>query len=149
VSIENAKIIAKNKRAFFDYEIIKKYQAGLSLMGSEIKSIREHKVSMLGSFVSIQNGEAFWKGGQIARWESAGQVSHEEDRERKLLLHKAEIVKMQKFLDEKGLTIIPLSLGLVRGRAKLEIAVAKGKKNYDKRNTIKERDLSRRAKTEY
>ena len=149
MSIENAKIIAKNKRAFFDYEIIKKYQAGLSLMGSEIKSIREHKVSMLGSFVSIQNGEAFWKGGQIARWESAGQVSHEEDRERKLLLHKAEIVKMQKFLDEKGLTIIPLSLGLVRGRAKLEIAVAKGKKNYDKRNTIKERDLSRRAKTEY
>jgi len=149
VSIEKAKIIAKNKRAFFDYEIIKKYQAGLSLMGSEIKSIREHKISMLGSFVSIQNGEAFWKGGQIARWESAGQVSHEEDRDRKLLLHKAEIVKMQKFLDEKGLTIVPLSLGLVRGRAKLEIAVAKGKKNYDKRNTIKERDLSRREKTEY
>jgi len=149
VSIEKAKIIAKNKRAFFDYEIIKKYQAGLSLMGSEIKSIREHKVSMLGSFVSIQNGEAFWKGGQIARWESAGQVSHEEDRDRKLLLHKAEIIKMQKFLDEKGLTIVPLSLGLVRGRAKLEIAVAKGKKNYDKRNTIKERDVSRRAKTEY
>ena len=149
MSIEKAKIIAKNKRAFFDYEIIKKYQAGLSLMGSEIKSIREHKISMLGSFVSIQNGEAFWKGGQIARWESAGQVSHEEDRDRKLLLHKAEIVKMQKFLDEKGLTIVPLSLGLVRGRAKLEIAVAKGKKNYDKRNTIKERDLSRRVKTEY
>jgi len=149
VSIEKAKIIAKNKRAFFDYEIIKKYQAGLSLMGSEIKSIREHKISMLGSFVSIQNGEAFWKGGQIARWESAGQVSHEEDRDRKLLLHKAEIIKMQKFLDEKGLTIVPLSLGLVRGRAKLEIAVAKGKKNYDKRNTIKERDLSRRVKTEY
>ena len=149
MSIEKAKIIAKNKRAFFDYEIIKKYQAGLSLMGSEIKSIREHKVSMLGSFVSIQNGEACWKGGQIARWESAGQVSHEEDRDRKLLLHKAEIIKMQKFLDEKGLTIVPLSLGLVRGRAKLEIAVAKGKKNYDKRNTIKERDVSRRAKTEY
>ena len=149
MSIEKAKIIAKNKRAFFDYEIIKKYQAGLSLMGSEIKSIREHKISMLGSFVSIQNGEAFWKGGQIARWESAGQVSHEEDRDRKLLLHKAEIIKMQKFLDEKGLTIVPLSLGLVRGRAKLEIAVAKGKKNYDKRNTIKERDLSRRVKTEY
>ena len=149
MSIEKAKIIAKNKRAFFDYEIIKKYQAGLSLMGAEIKSIREHKVSMLGSFVSIQNGEAFWKGGQIARWESAGQVSHEEDRDRKLLLHKAEIIKMQKFLDEKGLTIVPLSLGLVRGRAKLEIAVAKGKKNYDKRNTIKERDISRREKIEY
>lgn len=149
MSIEKAKIIAKNKRAFFDYEIIKKYQAGISLMGSEIKSIRDHKISMLGSFISIQGGEAFWKGGQIARWEAAGQVSHEENRERKLLLHKKEITSLQKALDMKGLTIVPLSLGLVRGRAKLEIGLAKGKKNYDKRNTIKERDLSRRNTVEY
>lgn len=144
MSIEKAKIIAKNKRAFFDYEIIKRYQAGLSLVGSEIKSIRDHKVSMLGSFVSIQGGEAYWKGGQIARWESAGQTSHEENRERKLLLHKKEIKSMQKSLDEKGLTIVPLSLGLVNGRAKLEIAIAKGKKQHDKRQTIKKRDLERR-----
>lgn len=149
MSIEKAKIIAKNKRAFFDYEIIKKYQAGISLLGTEIKSIRDHKVSLLGSFISVQNGEAFWKGGQIARWDCAGQTSHEENRERKLLLHAKEIKSMQKALDEKGLTIVPLSLGLVRGRAKLEIAIAKGKKEYDKRNTVKHRDLERREGARY
>ncbi len=138
------KIIAKNKRAFFDYEIIKKFVAEISLLGTEIKSVRDHKVSMLGSFISVQNNEAFWKGGQIARWDCAGQTSHEENRERKLLLHKKEIKTMQKALDEKGYTIIPLALGLEKGRAKLEIAIAKGKKQYDKRQTIKNRDLERR-----
>ncbi len=138
------KIIAKNKRAFFDYEILKQFQAGISLLGTEIKSIRDHRVSLLGSFVSVQNGEAWWKGGQIAKWEHAGKLSHDENRERKLLLHKKEIATLQKFLDERGYTIVPLSLGLVRGKAKLEIGIAKGKKNYDKRQAIKKRDLERR-----
>lgn len=138
------KIIAKNKRAFFDYEILKQFQAGIALLGTEIKSIRDHKVSLLGSFISVQNGEAWWKGGQIAQWSSAGKSSHEENRERKLLLHKKEIATLQKFLDERGYTIVPLSLGLVRGKAKLEIAIAKGKKKYDKRQVIKKRDLERR-----
>lgn len=135
-------LIAKNKRAYFDYEIIKKYEAGMVLLGTEIKSIRAHKVSLKGSFISVRNAQANWKGGQIARWEQAGRGSHEENRERKLLLNKKELVSIQKQIDEKGYTVVPLSLGLVGGKAKLEIGLARGKKQYDKRNTMKERDIA-------
>lgn len=137
-------LIAKNKRAYFDYQIFKKYEAGLVLLGTEIKAIRDHRVSIKGSFISVRNGEAWWKGGQIAKWEQAGKGSHEENRERKLLLNKKELKYLQKKLDEKGLTVVPLALGLVGGKAKIEIGLAKGKKEYDKRNTMKERDVARK-----
>lgn len=137
------KIIAKNKRASYDYEILKKYQAGLSLNGSEIKSIREHNVNIKGSFVSIRNGEAFWKSGFIKHWKYSAHEPMEENRDRKLLLHKREIAHLEKALNEKGNTIVPLALGLVRGRAKLEIGLARGKKKYDKRESIKKRDMDR------
>lgn len=135
------KLISKNKRAFFDYEIIKKFEAGLVLLGTEIKAIRDHRVSLKGSFISIRNGEAWWKGGQIARWECAGKTSHEENRERKLLLNKKEIKTIQKHLEEKGYSVVPLALGLVRGRAKIEIGIGRGKKKYDKRQTLKEKEV--------
>ena len=139
------KLVNKNRRAFYDYEIGDKYEAGISLLGSEVKSIRESRVTLKGSFISIQNGEAFWKSGLIQPWEnSAKGTGHEERRDRKLLLHKKELKKIIKAMDEKSATIVPLALVLVRGRAKLEIAIAKGKKQYDKRHAIKNKDIKRR-----
>ena len=139
------KQIAANKRAYYDYEILETYEAGLVLTGSEIKSIREGKVSLKGSFISVRNGESWWKGGMVLPWSNAAKgTNHEENRERKLLLHKKEIKKIQKSLDLMGYTVVPLKLGLVRGRAKIVIGLAKGKKNYDKRHSIKKRDIERR-----
>lgn len=136
-------IVSKNKRAFFDYEIFEKYLAGISLLGLEIKSIREGHISLAGSFISVRDGEAYWKGGKIPRYKFSPDKDYSEVRDRKLLLHKKEIQKLQKAMDEKGLTIIPLAVGFLRGRAKLEIVLAKGKKQYDKRESIKKRDLDR------
>lgn len=138
------KPFAQNRRAFFDYDIIEKFEAGIVLLGTEIKSVREHRVSIKGSFISIQKGEAWWKGGQIQPWEHSKHGGHEIARERKLLLKKREIKKLQKSIDEKGYTLIPLTLKTVRGNAKLEIALARGRKKYDKRHLIKSRDIERR-----
>ncbi|HID91937.1 TPA: SsrA-binding protein SmpB [Candidatus Peregrinibacteria bacterium] len=139
------KLVNKNRRAFYDYEIGDRYEAGMSLFGSEIKSIREGRVTLRGSFISIQGGEAFWKSGLIQPWEHMKQgTGHEDRRDRKLLLHKKELKKIIKAMDERGATIVPLALVLVRGRAKLQIAIAKGKKQYDKRHDLKEKDVKRR-----
>ncbi len=135
----------KNRRAFYDYEIGDVYEAGISLLGSEIKSIRHGHVTLKGSFVSIQGGEAFWKNGSIQPWEHMNTIAgYAEQRDRKLLLHKKELKKLEKAMEEKGFTIIPLALFLVGGYAKLEIAVAKGKKQYDKRHALKVKDIYRR-----
>jgi len=139
------KVVNKNRRAFFDYEIGDKYEAGLSLLGTEIKSIRESRVTLKGSFISIQNGEAFWKSGLIQPWEHTKKgFGHEEMRDRKLLLHKKELKKIIKSTADNGTTIVPLALVLVRGKAKLQIAIAKGKKQYDKRHALKTKDVKRR-----
>ncbi len=139
------KLVNKNRRAFYDYEIGDRYEAGISLLGTEIKSIREGRVTLKGSFISLQGGEAYWKSGLIQPWEHTKKgTGHEENRDRKLLLHKKELKKIIKAMDEKGATIVPLALVLVRGRAKLEIALAKGKKQYDKRHSLKEKDIKRR-----
>ncbi len=139
------KLINKNRRAFYDYEIGQRFEAGISLLGSEIKSIRASRVTLKGSFISLINGQAVWKGGLIQPWEHQQKGSgHDERRERPLLLKKKELKQLTKAMEEKGFTIIPIALGLVRGRAKLEIALAKGKKQYDKRHTIKARDVERR-----
>ncbi len=140
------KIIAKNKRAFYDYEILEKYLAGIELLGSEIKSIRDGHVHLQGSFVSLRSGEAFWKNGYIKHWKFAGDSVPDELRDRRLLLHKKQIVSLEKELAGSRTTIIPLALGLERGHAKLEIALARGKAKYDKRETIKKRDLDREMK---
>ena len=141
------KLISKNRRAFYDYEIGQRYESGISLLGSEIKSIRASRVTLKGSFISLRDGQAVWKGGTIQHWEQAGEgKGHEERRDRPLLLHKKELKKMQKAVDEKGYTIIPIALGLVRGRAKLEIALAKGKREYDKRHSLKNKDIARRVR---
>ena len=137
------KVIATNKRATFEYFVLEKFTAGLSLQGAEVKSIRANKVSINDSFVVIRNGEAYIINMYVKTYEGAGNFAPEERRTRKLLLNKSEILKLQTAVSQKGLTIVPLKLFFDRSYVKLEIAICKGKKLYDKRKSIKERDTKR------
>jgi SsrA-binding protein len=134
----------RNKKASFEYTFIDKYVAGIALMGSEIKSIRLGKVNLQDAYCTFQKGELYVKELHISPYSMAREINHEPKRERKLLLNKREIAKLETKSKEKGLTIIPIRIFLnKRGLAKLEIALAKGKKLYDKREDIKEKDLRR------
>ena len=134
----------KNRQAFFNYEIIDKLVAGMALRGTEIKSIREGKVNLQDGFCYINRNEVFVKGISILPYTEGSYLNHESGRERKLLLKKSEISKLEAKVDQKGYTLIPTRLFINdRGLAKLEIAIAKGKKLHDKREGIKERDMKR------
>lgn len=136
----------KNKKAYFDYFIEKELETGIVLKGTEIKSIRKGSVDLKDSFVIIKNDEAFILNMYISKYESGNRFNHDERRTRKLLLHKKEILKLKDKSQKEGYTIIPLKLYLKNGKAKLIIALAKGKHLYDKRATIKERDLERESR---
>jgi SsrA-binding protein len=134
----------KNKRASFEYLLLEKFTAGIILTGSEIKSIREGKVSLQEAYCDFLQNELFIKQMNIAQYKQASYNNHEPARDRKLLLNKRELKKLKKKLDEKGLTIIPLRMFVNdRGLAKVEIALGKGKKIYDKRESLKEKDEKR------
>ncbi len=135
----------KNKRAYFDYEISNENVAGIILKGTEIKSIKLGKVSLGGSFCYINNNEIFIKGMDIAINEKTNsQLNHNPTRDKKLLMNKKEIIQLFESVSQKGLTIVPLELFITdRGFIKLKIGLGKGKKNYDKRETIKNKDLDR------
>lgn len=134
----------KNRRATFDYEILERYVAGIQLAGTEIKSIRGSHVSLVDSFCYFNHGELFVKGMRVAEYFYGTFSNHRPDRERKLLLQKKELRKLERKIKENGLTIIPLRLFINdRGFAKLEIALARGKKQYDKRESLKEKDARR------
>ena len=134
----------KNKKAYFEYEITDKFVAGMQLMGSEVKSIREGRASIQESFCYFKKNELWIRGMHIGVYEQAAHNGHETLRERKLLLKKRELAKLQEKTKEKGLTIVALKMFLSsRGWVKLEIGLAKGKKIYDKRNTIKDREAKR------
>ncbi|HYW96777.1 MAG TPA: SsrA-binding protein SmpB [Bacteroidales bacterium] len=138
------RINIKNKRAYFDYEILEKYTAGLILTGTEIKSVRTGKVSLGDSFCYIKEGEVFVKNMNIAEYKFASHYNHDPNRDKKLLLEKQEIRKLLRKTRETGLTLIALRLFISdRGYAKLDIALAKGKKLYDKRESIKQKDNKR------
>lgn len=140
------KLIAQNKKARHDYFIEESLEAGLKLLGSEIKSIRQGKVTVNDSFVTIKDGEAFVHNMHIAKYDFSNRFNHEETRPRKLLLHKKEILKLFAKTREQGYTLVPLKIYLKDGLAKLEVGVAKGKKDYDKRETLKEKDQAMRLK---
>ena len=140
------KIIAQNKKARHDYFIEESYEAGIQLLGSEIKSIRGGKVTINDAFVTIKDGEAFVHNMHISKYEFSNQFNHEETRTRKLLLHKKEIFKLFSKTREQGLTLIPLKIYLKEGLCKLEVGLAKGKKDYDKRESLKEKDQEMRLK---
>ncbi|HQH41769.1 MAG: SsrA-binding protein SmpB [Bacteroidales bacterium] len=134
----------KNKKAYFDYELVEKYIAGLVLTGTEIKSIRMGKASLVDTYCLFKDGELYVRGMNIATYDYGTYNNHEPMRDRKLLLQKAELRKLLRKTKEKGFTIVPTRLFITeKGLAKLEIALARGKKEYDKRETIRERDLKR------
>jgi len=132
----------RNKKAFYNYEILDRFVAGLSLLGPEVKSLRAGRGSLVGAFISVRNDEAYVKNFQIPKWEFAQHII-DPLRDRKLLLKKREIVRIQKKLDEQGFTVVPLRLFFKNGYAKLEIALGKGKREYDKRQVIRKRDEER------
>ena len=137
------KIVAQNKKAYHDYFILDTYEAGIELQGTEIKSIRKGSVNLKDSFIRIRNDEAFIDNMHIAPYEQGNRFNHEPLRQRKLLLHKKEIKKLQKELKENGLTIVPTKLYFNTSKLKVEIALARGKKLYDKRQDLKEKDSKR------
>jgi SsrA-binding protein len=134
----------RNKQASFQYEFIDKYIAGIALKGTEIKSIREGKVNLQDGYCYLNDGEIFAKGININPYSQGTHYNHEAARERKLLLKKSELTKLEPKIKEKGLTLVPTRLFInERGFAKLEIALARGKKTHDKRESIKEKDIKR------
>lgn len=135
--------IAQNRRARHDYEILQRYEAGIVLSGSEIKSVREHKVQLQGSYARLKNDEVWLQDAHIAPYVNAGYSPHDPMRDRKLLLHKKEIGKIAEALNERGLTLIPLAMYFKRGKAKVELGIARGLKRYDKREKLRERDEQR------
>ena len=137
------KIVAQNKKAYHDYFILDTYEAGIELQGTEIKSIRKGSVNLKDSFIRIRNDEAFIDNMHIAPYEQGNRFNHEPLRQRKLLLHKKEIKNLQKELKEIGLTIVPTKLYFNTSKLKVEIALARGKKLYDKRQDLKEKDSKR------
>ena len=132
-----------NRKARYDYEIEDEYEAGIVLTGTEIKSIRNGKANIKDSYAIIKNNEAYLLNTHISEYTEGNRFNHDETRTRKLLLHKKEIYKLRDKLEIEGYTLVPLKIYFVKGRAKVLIGVAKGKKNYNKKETIKERDIKR------
>ncbi len=139
--------IVSNRKARHDYEILEVFETGIVLLGTEIKSLRDGGGGLADAYVRLIDNEIFLVGGYIAPYKFGSVFNHEERRDRKLLLHRHEIQRLKKQVQQKGLTIVPLKIYLVKGRAKLQIALAKGKKKGDKRETIKERDVKRQIQT--
>ncbi|RMF10644.1 MAG: SsrA-binding protein SmpB [Candidatus Neomarinimicrobiota bacterium] len=135
--------ITTNRKARHDYHILETYEAGLQLTGSEVKSLREGRANLKDAYVLIRNGNAVLVGAHISPYSHTGYAGHDPDRNRQLLLHEREIRKIRQKTAEKGLTVVPLRMYFKQGWAKVEIAVAKGKHTYDKREARKNRDLSR------
>ncbi|HEV7428850.1 MAG TPA: SsrA-binding protein SmpB [Thermoanaerobaculia bacterium] len=139
------KLIASNKKAFHDYFVLQKAEAGVALTGTEVKSLRDGKANIKDSYVIFKNGEAFLFNAHISPYSHGNLQNHEPERNRKLLLHRREIEKLREQVVEKGLTVVPLRLYFKGGKVKVEIAVVRGKKLYDKRETEKKRELDREA----
>lgn len=136
--------LAVNRKANFEYFILDEYDAGIVLLGSEVKSIRQGNVTMTDSFIYLKDGEVWLKNLKVARYSQTHSAEpHDENRDKKLLLTKNQIQKIEKSLQDKGITCIPLKIFTKSNRIKVKIGLAKGKKLYDKRNTIKERDMKR------
>ena len=141
---DGVKILIKNKKAYHEYFIEETYEAGIALVGSEVKSIRGGKANIREAFVRITDGQALIHGMHISPYEKGSNYNEDPMRIRKLLLHKREIVKLHSIVTQKGLTLVPLAVYLKNGLVKLEIGVARGKKLYDKRQSIAERDAQRK-----
>lgn len=145
---EQNKTVALNRKAFHDYDILDTLEAGMALRGSEIKSIRAGGANIREAFAKVEKGELWLYNAHIAKYEASGPQGHEPTRPRKLLIHRSQINNWSGRMQEKSLTLVPLKLYLKRGRAKIELGLAKGKKLYDKREQIRERELERELRTQ-
>ncbi len=142
-AVPGQKMIAKNRKALFNYEVVDQVEAGMVLRGTEVKSLRDGKVQLLDSYAMVQNGEAYLHHLHISEYENGTINNHEPMRVRKLLMHRHEIEKLHTKVQEKGFTLIPLELYFKNGRAKAKIGICKGKATHDKRASIRERDEKR------
>ena len=140
---QGTKTIAQNKKAFHDYFVLERYEAGIELFGTEAKSIRKGALNLKDSWCSIVDGEIFVNGMHISPYEQGNIFNRDPMRVKKLLMHKREINRLYGTIKQQGLTLVPLSVYFLKGRAKLEIGLCKGKKNYDKRETMAQRDAKR------
>ena len=138
-----------NKKARHDYFILDTYEAGISLKGTEVKSIRQGKMNIKDSYVIIKNNEAYLLNTSISLYDEGNRFNHLENRTRKLLLHKKEILKLRDKIEKEGYTIIPLKVYFVKNKVKVEIGLARGKKTYDKREDIKKKDIEREIAKNY
>ena len=141
--ISKTRVVAQNKKARYNYHILDVYEAGLVLTGSEVKSLRKGQCQLKDSYVDIHDGQMFLLSAHISKYLESSYNNHEPERPRKLLMHKKQIDRLQGSIKQKGLTIVPLKIYFRSARAKVEIGVAKGKKLYDKREVIKQRDIQR------
>ena len=132
--------LARNRKAFHDYEILSKIEAGIELQGTEVKSCRARNISLVDTYARIENGEVFLMGAHIAPYENGNRFNHDPRRRRRLLMHKKEILKLNQQIREKGLTVVPLSVYLSKGRIKVELAVGRGKSTVDKRDSLRRKD---------
>jgi SsrA-binding protein len=143
------KIVVSNKAAFYNYEIAESFEVGIALLGSEVKSVREGRVSLKDSYAEVKGGEVFLLQANISPYEPANRFNHDPKRERKLLLHRREIKRLIGKIKEKGFTLIPTKVLLnEKGKVKVEIALAKGKRTFQKKEAIKERELKREVQAE-
>lgn len=143
------KVIAENRKARFDYVIEDTFEAGMELRGSEVKSVRRGDVNLKDSYIAIENGEAYLLNAHISQYKASSYMNHDPERKRKLLLNQVEIRKIERAVEQKGYTCVPLKIYFKNGWAKLEIALARGKKTVDKRASIKEREAKRQVRGDY
>jgi SsrA-binding protein len=140
------RVVAENRKAFHDYHIVETFEAGVALQGTEVKSIREGRVNLRDSYARVENGEVFVYNVHVSAYSHRGYADHEPTRRRKLLLHKQEIRKLIGKTVERGMTLVPTRMYFKNGRVKVEVSLAKGKKEYDKRETIKRREADRETR---
>ncbi|MBU1153043.1 SsrA-binding protein SmpB [bacterium] len=145
---ENKQLISSNKKALFDYHLLEKYETGIALKGTEVKSLRVNGASLHESYADLKNNEVYLINCHISPYQYGNRINHDPLRNKKLLLHKDEINKISRKIKEKNLTLIPLKIYLKNGLIKVEIALAKGKKLYDKRERLKEKDIEREVERE-
>ncbi len=142
---DGIKIIVQNRKARHDFETLDTFEAGIALQGTEVKSLRQGKANLVDSYARVENGEVFLHNAHISEYTEANRFNHDPVRKRKLLLNRSEINRLRGRVEEKGLTLIPLKLYFKRGRAKVELALARGKRQYDRRRDIAERDARRQV----
>ncbi|NUN09397.1 MAG: SsrA-binding protein SmpB [Ignavibacteriaceae bacterium] len=146
---ENIRRIIENRKARFEYFILQSLEAGIVLVGTEVKSLRQGKISLTDSYIEIENNEAWLVNAHINEYTEGNRFNHDPKRKRKILLNASEIRKLNSKINEKGLTLIPLSLYFKGNKVKVEIALAKGKKSYDKRESIAKKDMQRDSEIKY